>query len=345
VNKAGRPVVPASSGGEAAKANEGKTDTAKAKDDADRPHFSKKDGAKDSADSAGATPAGDPDRPTMKRRNGNETASTTASAGTMPPDDPDRPTLKKRPVQETKKGKESDASVTGVAGSLNDDPDRPTLHRGVPEHMLTEADLPKLAGLPVDLQQMVAMSDAKDRPVHDFSRAWEDDAERAAILTKMEAIAQVQLASYGGEAPAAAAAPVARPHGANSKLRRPIKPLKVAVVPLAGEKLKGYLLSYGDVPTFVYEAHTDGEGANLRYVTIVAQLDAQHEPKMVLHAVTDATHLDRTARMRLVDAVDVDASNRASLLFELRGQASRQFGVYRVLGLQAQQIFSTGTMQ
>jgi hypothetical protein len=29
----------------------------------------------------------------------------------------------------------------------------------------------------------------------------------------------------------------------------------------------------------------------------------------------------------------------------MRGQTSRQFGVYRVLGLQAEQIFSTGTMQ
>ncbi len=42
-------------------------------------------------------------------------------------------------------------------------------------------------------------------------------------------------------------------------------------------------------------------------------------------ASTDAAHLDRTPRMQFVDVVDAEASNRASLLFELRGQNARQF--------------------
>ena len=132
---------------------------------------------------------------------------------------------------------------------------------------------------------------------------------------------------------------------AASKLRRPLNSLHAVLTPLQDEQLKGYLLSYGDTPTFVYQAHTAGTGADLRYVTIVAQRDAQGEPAMVLHQVTDEAHLNRTARLRLVDAVDLEASNRASLLFEMRGQTSRQFGVYRVLGQQAQQIFTTGTLQ
>jgi len=49
--------------------------------------------------------------------------------------------------------------------------------------------------------------------------------------------------------------------------------------------------------------------------------------------------------MRLVDAVDADASNRASLLFELKAQNARQFTLYRVIGAQAEQIFTTGTTQ
>jgi hypothetical protein len=387
-NKAGQVVTPASAGGDTAKPDASKADAAK-KDDAaaaadadpDRPKFSKKkDGgadttapdsakdtaaAKDSTDSAGTTPAGDPDRPTMKRRSGNDTASVPASSGTStassgtadsspaPADDPDRPTLKRRSPEDAKKKAKADseASVTGAAGSLNDDPDRPNLHRGKPTKAMTDADLPKLAGLPVDLKQMVAVSDAANRPVHEFARPWEDDAERVAVLGKMQALARAQLAAYGttgagagtSAAPATKTAPAAnRP---SSKLRKPLHPLQVAPAPLQDEQLKGYLLSYGDTPTFVYQAHTDGVGADLRYVTIVAQRDAQGEPAMVLHNVTDAAHLDRTARLRLVDAVDLEASNRASLLFEMRGQTSRQFGVYRVLGLQAQQIFTTGTMQ
>ena len=111
------------------------------------------------------------------------------------------------------------------------------------------------------------------------------------------------------------------------------------------EQLKGYLLSYGDVPTFVYQARTDGEGANLRYVTVVAQLDAQHEPKMVLHAVTDAAHLDRTPWFRFVDAVDPDGSHRASLLFELRAQSTRQFALYQLIKPTAEQSFVTGIIE
>ena len=61
--------------------------------------------------------------------------------------------------------------------------------------------------------------------------------------------------------------------------------------------------------------------------------------------VTDAAHLDRTPWMRLVDAVDADASNRASLLFELRSQEARQFALYRVLGGRSDQVFATGTTQ
>jgi hypothetical protein len=368
VNKAGQPVVPASAGGTAASADT--KDTASAADDPDRPKFSKKDGSADSSktdassDSSGAAPAGDPDRPTMKRRSGNDTASTgstpTAStptssgtdSSTVPEDDPDRPTLKRRSPEEAKKRAKDDSGASVSGGTaLNDDPDRPNLHRGKPAHALTDADLPKMSGLPVDLQQMVAVSDAANRPEHNFARPWEDEAEHTAILGKMQALARAQLAAYAaanpvaGGAAAKTTAKASSAKGTTSKLRRPVKAAQVAAVALLDEQLKGYTLSYGDVPTFVYQAHTEGTGAALRYVTVVAQLDAQSEPVVVLHAVTDAAHLDRTARLRLVDAVDVEASNRASLLFEMRGETSRQFGVYRVLGLQAQQIFATGTMQ
>ena len=83
----------------------------------------------------------------------------------------------------------------------------------------------------------------------------------------------------------------------------------------------------------------------LRFVTIVAQVNMQGEPEIAMKSVTDATHLDRTPRMRPVDVVDAEASNRASLLFELRGQNSRQFALYRVIGGRADQTFLTGSTQ
>ena len=49
--------------------------------------------------------------------------------------------------------------------------------------------------------------------------------------------------------------------------------------------------------------------------------------------------------MRLVDVVDAEASNRASLLFEMRAEHVRQFALYRVIGAQAEQVFQTGTTE
>jgi hypothetical protein len=218
---------------------------------------------------------------------------------------------------------------------------------------MTDADLPKLTGLPVDTKQMIAVSDPANREPHDFSRAWDDDAERSAILAKMETLARARLAAYTAAATtSAAAAPAAKAPAATTAAARLAAAAKKKAdaasapeVALLDEDLKGYTLSYGGAATFVYSAHTAGTGASLDYVTIVAQEDAMGELKPALQNVTDAAHLDRTPRMRLVDAVDVEASNRASLIFELRGLKSREFGVYRVIGARADQTFVTGTTE
>lgn len=133
----------------------------------------------------------------------------------------------------------------------------------------------------------------------------------------------------------------------SSHTRSGAKSRKAATAPppvtLADEVLKGYTLSYGGAPTYVYMAHTVETGAVMRYVTIVAQADAMGNLKVALASATDAAHLDRTPWMRLIDAVDAEASNRASLLFELRGQSSRQFALYRVIAAKPEQIFVTGS--
>jgi len=297
----------------------------------------------------GNAQADDPDRPTMKRRTSDSTDSTTdstASAGTgsTPANDPDRPTLKRHSAEDAKKAKNGEVSTVAEAGSLNDDPDRPNLHHGKPTHSLTEAELPKLVGLPADLHQMVAVSDAANRDPHEFTLAFDDATQRAAVLGKLQGMARTQLAAYQrAPAPGAAATPAVKKVTTTAKSRRatPAAP----PVALMDEGLKAYTLSYGGAATYVYTAHTAGTGAALRYVTVVAQADGLGELKPAIQNVTDAAHLDRTPRMRFVDVVDVEASNRASLLFELRGQSSRQFGLYRVIAAHSEQIFLTGTTQ
>lgn len=337
-------------------------------DNDDKPHFSSRSATPGSGGAAtpkpgsapaSTTPADDPDRPTMRRHSdsSDKTASSGSdTSGSAPSDDPDRPTLRRRSPEDAKKTRDEHDSVTPVANSLNDDPNRPVLHRGKPTSAMNEKDIPKLSGLPgdQDLHQMVAVSDAADRPPHDFSRAWEDENEHQAILAKMQAAARAQLAAYeaanGGAPvtpPGTPKAPAPGARTANSKLRKTVVKEAPPAPPeqLLGEQLTGYTLSYGGAATYVYFAHTDGLGPTLRYVTLVAQVNAQGEPQIALKNVTDAAHFDRTPRMKLVDAVDAEASNRASLLFELRAQNSRQFALYRVIGARADQIFLTGSTQ
>ncbi len=330
--------------------------------DDDTPHFSARSATPGSGDAAtplsGApatsdTPTDDPDRPTLHRSSTDQPASTgTGSTGNPPADDPDRPTLRRHTPLGTNNAQPSGSDDDPA---LNDDPNRPRLHRGKPSNALTEADIPKLAGLPddLDLHQMVAVSDATNRLPHDFSRAWNDDAEHQAILARMQSTARAQLAAYqvanaivptpNTNSPVATPSPQGR--RPNGKRHRAITPQPPPPQPLLDEQLKAYTLSYGGAPTYVYTAHTSGLGPTLCYVTLVAQVDMQGEPEMAIQSVTDAAHLDRTPRMKLIDAVDAEASNRASLLFELRAQNSRQFALYRVIGARARQTFLTGSTQ
>jgi hypothetical protein len=354
-----------------------------------------KDSATSSSTSGNSGKDEDPDRPHLTRRpdtsgtaagsagdagqSGSGSAgqgSAQSGGGSNPASDPDRPTLKKRTPEEAKQARREaeQSSVSGTASSLNDDPNRPTLHRGVPTHALVEAELPKLKGVPQNLHQMVAVSDAKTREPHDFARPWQDEAERATVLASMQALARALLDGYGAKAANAGAATSASRTGtatsatsatkaasapggktgaqpeatsrARSNLRRKTTPpTPQQPLPLIDEDLRGYTLSYGGADTFVYMAHTAGDGEALRYVTVVAQRDSLGNLKPAIQSVTDAAHLDRTPWMRLVDVVDAEASNRASLLFELRGQSARQFALYRVIAARSEQTFVTGTTQ
>ncbi len=365
-----RPTMKRRSGSGSDSGSTGVTDAGAPADDPDRPHLSKKTGSNsgssdsDGGDSSGTaasgsgTGSGSGQSGSGGSNSGGTSGGSTTTASGGSADDPDRPTLKRRTPEEMKKQgqKEASASVRAV-GSLNDDPDRPTLHYGKPASSMTEADLPRMKGLPADLQQMVAVSDAVNRDPHDFSRPWEDDAERAAVLTKMQALARAKLAEYVAGASNSSTGPAASPAEKTSSVAtRPAATTaaakrKAAAAPapapieLQEESLNGYTLSYGGAATYVYTAHTAGTGATLDYVTVVAQADPLGELKPAIQSATDAAHLDRTPRMRLVDAVDVEASNRASLLFELRGEKSRRFGVYRVIGARADETFSTGTTE
>jgi hypothetical protein len=314
-------------------------------DDPNRPALVRRDGAEDATPTSAST--NDSDKPTMRRRT--DSTDSTASTTSDSSDEADRPTLKKRtPAQAKNNKRPGDTASVRSATNLNDDPDRPVLHRGT----AAEAGVPPLSGLPADMHQLVAVSDAKNRPEHDFTRPWESFSEQAEVLRQMQTMARNKLAGYDMQPPAAAApapAPAAKATaktGAKAKKAvTPAPPPPPVPVALTDETLKGYTLSYGGAATFVYTASSPGTAGATRYVTVVAQQEPLGELKQALASVTDSNHLDRTPWMRLVDVVDAEASNRASLLFEMREQHARQFALYRVIGARAEQVFQTGTTE
>ena len=370
----------------------------------------------------------------------------TTSSGSSTDDDTDRPTLRRRdPSQDAARRREygskgKTSSVTAAGPALGDDPDRPILGHSSGE----PAGTPELTGLPPDLHQAVAVSDATHNDAHPFAREWDSPAERAETLSAMAVLARARINDYlavnqlvASSAPLPSPGPAATPATASPsktaaaapatastaadadappaapKLQRgvpqeykapapapapappsanPAPPAAAggnsaprpsathtsaathtthrsahlatshtATLTLGQEEISGYTLSYGGLPTFVYTGAASvtpakaaatatspaapDAGPLVAYVTVVAQRLPSGELQMALSAVTDSAHLDRSPRLRLVDAVDPDDSHRASLLFEMRGATSRQFALYRLTAVHAEQTFTTASLE
>jgi hypothetical protein len=272
-------------------------------------------------------PNSDPDRPTLHRSTTDDSPSSTASSGgNAPSSDPDRPRLKK------KKPQQDEAYVSSLADST--DSDRPRLKRGKSAGS-GGAVLPSLMGLPPDMQQAVAVADAKDTPEHPWDYSWASPDDEAKMKASLEDMARDAL---GLSPPPAQAAPAPKKTPTH-KTKPAAPPPPPPPAPLLDEQYRVFALTYGSGATMVLSAHTAGAGAQEKLVTLVAQPDLYGNVKVLLKSVTDAAHLDSTPRMRLVDAVDAMADNRGELLFELRGATQRQFALYRVLRGQATQLF------
>ena len=164
--------------------------------------------------------------------------------------------------------------------------------------------------------------------------------------TTVSAQADATPATPKPAAPKPATKPAATPHTAAA--RRAAAHKKAAPftgLTLYNEQLQGYELSYGGMPTFVYTAASPVAEGGPVYFTLVVQRLPSGEYQTALSSITDATHLDRAPWLRLVDVVDPDDEHRASFLFEMRAQSSRQFALYRLVTAEAQQIFTTGVIE
>ena len=326
-------------------------------------------GSSSGSSSSSSAPAPDPDRPTLHKggdasTSGSGTNSGTSAGGSSqtasgsssgsggdsnaPPPDSDRPVLHHtgdssssgsastsdsgNPKLKKKKKDEDVGYVEDVASAT--DPDRPHLFYGKPSGYGASV-LPNLSGLPVDMRQTVAVSDAIDRPEHLWNYAWANPDDEDKMKAAMEDLARTAL----GLNPPPAPKPKPK-SAATHKTLKPAAPPPPA--PLLVEQFRVFELAYGSGATMVLSAHTLGSGAQEKFVTLIAQPDLYGGVVVLVKNVTDAAHLDLTPRMRLVDAVDAEADNRGELLFELRGATERQFALYRVLRGDATRIFLSG---
>ncbi len=299
--------------------------------DPDRPTLHKSTTSGSDAGSGSGSPAADPDRPTLHQPSSAAKSPDVASAGGPAPD-PDRPTLSKPKAQ---KPATDTASVELLAGAT--DPDRPRLLRG--KYTGDGPPVaPSLMGLPADMEQMVAVSDPRNRPEHPWDYKWANPADRIKMKADLEDIARSAL----GLNPPAPAAPAAKSSSTRKKAAAAAPQPMQLPAPLRDEQFRVFELAYGSGATLVLTAHTDGPLESQKFVTLIAQPDLYGNVKVLFKSVTDGGHLDDTPRMKLVDAVDAMADNRGELLFELRGLTHRQFALYRVLRGTAEKMFVTG---
>ena len=136
--------------------------------------------------------------------------STNSTASSNPPaGDPDRPTLRRRSDSSESAPAASASSADAAAPEIalgGADPDRPHMAHGqqTPKDDIQPA---QLTGVPSGLQQMIAVSDAGDREAHPFVYLWSDPADADKMKQQMEIAAANAIASRGapGEDRSAAA--------------------------------------------------------------------------------------------------------------------------------------------
>ncbi len=316
----------------------------------DEPILHRKHHSDDSGSGSGSSaPPPDPDRPTLHtggdastRNSGNDNSSS------APPPDPDRPTLHSSDDSSSSTASSSDSGGPKLKKKSHDDdeayvqdvstvtdPDRPHLFYGKAAGYGAPV-LPTLVGLPPDMHQTVAVSDATNRPVHPWDYTWANPDDQAKMQAGLEDLARTALGLNPPPAPAA------RPRSKSASARKTATPVPPPPAPLLDEQFRVFELAYGSGATMVLSAHTAGSGDQEKFVTLIAQPDLYGGIAVLLKNVTDAAHLDDTPRMKLIDAVDARADNRGELLFELRGATQRQFALYRVLRGDATRIFLSG---
>jgi hypothetical protein len=317
--------------------------------DDSKPHFAHvpkgdtKEGAATSAKAENNAPPVDPDRPRLHQRSGEQSGGqNTEASNPAPPVDPDRPILREptKPAAQSQQAGNNGAPET-VTQAV--DPNRPHLEYGKPDEQESlgapEKVIATLAGPQPNIEQIAAVSDAATRSTHSYEYSWSSPEDEKKMQGEVEAVAQ-QLLAASEPKPFGEVKKVSGRR--RSKSRKAAKPALPTPPTLTDEQFKAYELSYGGGATLVFSA-TEGQGAAARYITLIAQPDFNGTPIVLFKQITSERDLSIVPRMKLIDAVDTDADNRAELIFALENNTGRHYAIYRVADGTAEQVFSSGS--
>lgn len=277
------------------------------------------------------------------------TPSRTASGASNknPDDDPDRPRLKRTPSGNptapgdgappaSRSGDTARPSSPAASGD-DTDPDRPVLKRrslsaGVPQPQVKGDDmetLKKMSNPALPLQLRIGVSDAVNMESRPYTFQWNRDEEQR-VRAEMIRMANAELAKASGQSPTP---------GRRSGLPK-APPLQAS--PLEDVRINAFDLSYDNSATVVLTAHcpaplvasrvrvpidisgpidktisnnTSVDKSKDKFITLMARLDTEGQPRKIFLSVTDSSRLDVVPSLQLVDALDVDGNGRGQLLF------------------------------
>lgn len=252
----------------------------------------------------------------------------------------DRPTLKRSKPAPSENAQPA-TPARDDQQMANSDPDRPTLKRG------TQAPVAAVAGPNEDpktraesrertRQMNVAVSDPSLRASRPFAYTWDDQQKQqlTAAMTKL-AIAELQK--------------VARSRGVTLTPKDNVQFVQVSS--------QAFDVDFSNNPQLVFTARFYPNTRQLAglsensakevmragiTVTVVARVNYNNELERIFAAVSDPRDLDTYPRMDFVDAVDVDGDDRAELIFANTSESGRRFSVYRLYGLQMNELFTSG---
>jgi hypothetical protein len=252
----------------------------------------------------------------------------------------DRPTLKRSKPAPSENAQPTTPSPNDQQ-MANSDPDRPTLKRG------TQASVASVAGPSEDpksraesrertRQMNVAVSDPSLRSSRPFAYTW-DDQQKQQLTAAMTKLATAELQK------------VARSRGVTLAPKDKIEFAQVSS--------QAFDVDFSNNPQLVFTARFYPNSRQLTglsqnnakevmragiTVSLVARVNYNNELERIFAAVSDPRDLDTYPRYDFVDAVDVDGDDRAELIFAKTSESGRRFSVYRLYGLQMNELFTSG---